>query len=82
MCQCLGVDAAKQNESNTGRPVSVVDREAGADSRRSAPVIRVRNLWKPRGSDSLSGDALEALPLPGSAGNRRPRGCRGVDPAA
>ena len=28
VCQCLGIDATKQNESNTGRPISIVDKEA------------------------------------------------------
>jgi hypothetical protein len=28
VCHCLGIDAAKQNESNTGRPISIVDKEA------------------------------------------------------
>ncbi|HEX3450338.1 MAG TPA: DUF1501 domain-containing protein [Isosphaeraceae bacterium] len=25
VCRCLGIDAAKQNASNTGRPISIVD---------------------------------------------------------
>ncbi len=28
VCHCLGVDARSQNESNTGRPISIVDMEA------------------------------------------------------
>ena len=28
VCRCLGIDAAKQNASNTGRPISIVDKEA------------------------------------------------------
>jgi Protein of unknown function (DUF1501) len=28
VCRCLDIDAAKQNESNTGRPISIVDKEA------------------------------------------------------
>ena len=28
VCNCLGVDAAKQNESNTGRPISIVEKAA------------------------------------------------------
>ena len=28
VCHCLGVDAAKQNESNTGRPISIVEKAA------------------------------------------------------
>jgi uncharacterized protein (DUF1501 family) len=28
VCHCLGIDAASQNESNTGRPISIVDKAA------------------------------------------------------
>jgi Protein of unknown function (DUF1501) len=28
ICRCLDIDAGKQNESNTGRPISIVDKEA------------------------------------------------------
>jgi hypothetical protein len=28
VCHCLGVDATKQNESNTGRPISIVEKAA------------------------------------------------------
>jgi hypothetical protein len=28
VCHCLNIDATKQNQSNTGRPISIVDKEA------------------------------------------------------
>ena len=43
ICHFLDIDATKQNESNTGRPISIVDKEARPIGELFGSLARIQN---------------------------------------